>query len=358
MVGGIPGARWVPSENFHVTLRFIGEVAKHEAEEVDLALAAIRGKPFAMSVAGVGTFAKAGRETTLWAGIERNPALDHLQSKIEISLQRAGFAPERRRFTPHVTLARLNNADPVKLAGFVQARTPVPRRPRRGGALHPCSARSSARRRRSIRPRSNTRSACPSSVADVATAFFLTHPDVVIDPLIPVPDWPLSPRGAARVRTALSRPWLAGVRAIQSSTERKAVDTALILSGGLGIEFGTIAALGENDRSSTGYLPREEFERVADAFFAEPEISIRGWERAIDAQRRIVAAVDAALAAARPPGDLAIVSHGAVGALLLCALEGLPISRGEDQPAGAGGNYYAFDTATRLLRHGWLPIDG
>ena len=72
-------------------------------------------------MAGVGTFAKGGRETQLWAGVARNSALDHLQNKVETALQRAGLPPERRRFTPHVTLARLDNAVPQKIAGFVQA---------------------------------------------------------------------------------------------------------------------------------------------------------------------------------------------------------------------------------------------
>ena len=91
------------------------------AEEIDLALAALRGRAFDLTLAGVGTFAKGGRETQLWAGVARNPALDHLQNKVETALQRAGLEPERRRFTPHVTLARLDNAVPQKIAGFVQA---------------------------------------------------------------------------------------------------------------------------------------------------------------------------------------------------------------------------------------------
>ncbi len=118
--GGIPGARWVPAENYHLTLRFIGEVGAHQAEEIDLALAALRGRRFALTLAGMGTFAKGGRDTQLWAGVERNRQLDLLQSKVEQALQRAGLEPERRRFTPHVTLARLDNAPPVKVAAFVQ----------------------------------------------------------------------------------------------------------------------------------------------------------------------------------------------------------------------------------------------
>jgi 2'-5' RNA ligase len=118
---GIQGARWVPPENYHVTLRFIGEVPPHRAEEIDLALAAIRGRGCALTLAGVGTFSKAGRATTLWVGVERNPRLEHLQNKIETALQRAGLEPERRRFQPHLTLARLDNTPELKLAGFVQA---------------------------------------------------------------------------------------------------------------------------------------------------------------------------------------------------------------------------------------------
>jgi broad specificity phosphatase PhoE len=188
-------------------------------------------------------------------------------------------------------------------------------------------------------------------------AFVITHPDVVIEPAIPVPDWPLSPRGLARMRGALAQPWMRVIAAIYASRERKARDAAAVLAEGLGLPFTTLDALGENDRSATGYLPRMEFETVADAFFARPESSVRGWERAVDAQRRILAAFDAVLAAALPAGDIAIVTHGAVAALLCCALEGLPISRDQDQPPGNGGFYYAVDRATRLPRHGWRPID-
>lgn len=118
---GLAGARWVPPENFHITLRFIGEVAGHQAEEVDLALAALRGRAFDLCLAGVGTFDKNGRVARLWAGVEKSPSLDLLHGKIENALQRAGFPMERRRFAPHVTLARLDNAVEGKLAAWVQA---------------------------------------------------------------------------------------------------------------------------------------------------------------------------------------------------------------------------------------------
>lgn len=178
-----------------------------------------------------------------------------------------------------------------------------------------------------------------------------------MDPAVPVPDWPLSPRGRARMARAPAQPWAGDLRAVWCSKERKARDGAAILAGPLGLPVAALAELGENDRSATGYLPREEFEAVADAFFARPERSVRGWERAVDAQRRIVAAVDRVLLAC-PAGDVAIVSHGGVGTLLLCHLRGCPIGREHDQPPDSGGNYYALDAVGRRLLHGWKPIDG
>jgi broad specificity phosphatase PhoE len=188
---------------------------------------------------------------------------------------------------------------------------------------------------------------------------FITHPDVVIDPAVKVPDWPLSPRGRARMHAALSQPWVAGIASIHCSTERKAIDGAEILAAHLRLPFATHDDLGENDRSATGYLPRAEFEATADLFFAHPAESIRGWERAIDAQSRIAAAIDRLLAQPHPPGDLAIIAHGGVGALLLCALLGETISRARDQPPTAQGGFrFAFEAASRRVITPWERIDG
>ena len=121
LAGGIPGARWVPSQNLHLTLRFIGEVQSWQAQEIDDSLAALRTRGFELSVAGVGTFAKDGRVTTLWAKVERNDRLAHLQQKIETALQRAGLPPERRRFAPHITLARVDQVPEAKVVAWVQA---------------------------------------------------------------------------------------------------------------------------------------------------------------------------------------------------------------------------------------------
>ena len=119
--GGIPGAKWVPPENYHLMLRFIGEVESWRAQEVDDALATIRARPFELSLRGLGTFEKGGRIHALWVGAEKTEGLAFLQSKVETALQRIGLEPERRRFAPHVTLARTERAPQEKLIGFVQA---------------------------------------------------------------------------------------------------------------------------------------------------------------------------------------------------------------------------------------------
>lgn len=186
---------------------------------------------------------------------------------------------------------------------------------------------------------------------------FVTHPEVVIDPTVAITEWPLSDKGRERMERFAAEADLSAVTSLFSSTERKARDGAEILCRALGLPVTERADLGENDRSATGYLPPEEFETVADAFFAAPEGSARGWARAVGEQRRIVTAV-ADLTRVAPPGDILIVSHGAVGALLLCDLLGVGIAREYDQPGRGGGNLFNFERETRLVIEGWRPIEG
>lgn len=113
--------------------------------------------------------------------------------------------------------------------------------------------------------------------------------------------------------------------------------------------------LHENDRSATGYLPAAAFEAMAEAFFADPDHSQRGWGTAHDAQARILRETRPALAV-EAEGDVLIVGHGAVGSLLYCALSGRPVSRQHDQPAG-GGNFWEFERAHEAVIRGWTPIE-
>jgi broad specificity phosphatase PhoE len=190
------------------------------------------------------------------------------------------------------------------------------------------------------------------------TIYFITHPNVVIDPEVPVPQWPLSELGLSRMSAGLKQPWVREVTAVYCSTEQKAIDGARILARHLSLDFTTIAELEENDRSATGFLPPHEFEQVADAFFARPHESVRGWERAIDAQARIVRAVEHAVGGNRNSGAIAIVSHGAVGTLLYCHLTGKQIDRRWDQPPNGGGNFFRFTLEPPMAHSWWWPIDG
>jgi len=116
--GGVPGARWQSREQLHLTLRFIGEVDGRQASKIDDTLAAIAAPGFALELYGVGTFG--GRDPQqLWAGVRANDALMHLQRKIETALQRIGLAPEPRKFTPHVTLARLKASPRGKVMDYL-----------------------------------------------------------------------------------------------------------------------------------------------------------------------------------------------------------------------------------------------
>ncbi len=187
----------------------------------------------------------------------------------------------------------------------------------------------------------------------MARLIFVTHPEVIVEPERPVPRWRLSGPGIERMRVFAASPVVAEVGAVWSSTETKAIEAAGILAGALGLGVRVSARLGENDRSATGYLPPAEFEALADRFFAEPETSVRGWERAVDAQARVQVAV-AEIVAGHGEGDLAIVAHGAVGTLLLCALSGVPISRSRDQPFQ--GHFWRAALPELRPEGGWQAI--
>lgn len=119
--GGIPGARWTLEDNFHLTLRFIGEVDRHGYDDVVGALGQVRAAGFELVLRGLDQFGKGDKARVLWLGVERNPALLHLRERIEAVLTRAGLEPEARKYTPHVTLARLHGAAGSRLGEFIQA---------------------------------------------------------------------------------------------------------------------------------------------------------------------------------------------------------------------------------------------
>ena len=185
---------------------------------------------------------------------------------------------------------------------------------------------------------------------------YITHPQVQIDPLVPVPRWGLSDLGRSRASATAGLEWVDALKRIISSDETKATETADIRAAGTGIAVEIAEDMGENDRSATGFLPPPAFEAAADWFFAHPQESYHGWERAIDAQTRIAAAVDRILETHDPALPIAFVGHGGVGTLLKCHLGNRGLSRSEDQPAG-GGNLFAFRLADRTLACDWTAME-
>lgn len=117
--GGLPGARWLSVENYHLTLRFIGDIDGPTADELVAAFDRIDRPSFSLTLTGLGSFGSK-KPHSIWAGVSASPELKALQAEIERICQRHGLPPDARRFFPHVTLARLRNArlgDVVKYLG-------------------------------------------------------------------------------------------------------------------------------------------------------------------------------------------------------------------------------------------------
>jgi 2'-5' RNA ligase len=108
--GGVPGARWQAREQLHLTLRFIGEVEGRDAAALDEVLAAIHVPAFSLQLHSVGQFGNK-QPHALWAGVRPNPALEHLQRKVDNAIRRVGQPHDAHKFMPHVTLARLRHPE-------------------------------------------------------------------------------------------------------------------------------------------------------------------------------------------------------------------------------------------------------
>lgn len=111
----LPGAHWVSREQLHLTLRFIGNVDEELFRTVKEALRAVRGVPFHLSMNGVGHFPPGRHPRVFWVGMADSEPLMALQRQVESALVCAGIPPEERRFSPHLTLARLKETPPEKV---------------------------------------------------------------------------------------------------------------------------------------------------------------------------------------------------------------------------------------------------
>lgn len=120
-MGGVPGERWQTDEQLHLTLRFIGEVDRPQAEDIAAALGAIARPRPTIALQGTGAFDRKGKVHTLWAGIAHDDGLAMLHDRVNRALSRVAIAPEERAFTPHITLARLNS--PTETVAPFLART-------------------------------------------------------------------------------------------------------------------------------------------------------------------------------------------------------------------------------------------
>ena len=119
--GGVPGARWVPAGNMHVTLRYLGEIDGATAADVRDGLAAIRAAPFALAIEGVGRFGSRGDTHALYAGVRPREPLERLRDKIGTGLRRLGLKVDGRAYRPHVTLARLRRAPADRVGRFLES---------------------------------------------------------------------------------------------------------------------------------------------------------------------------------------------------------------------------------------------
>jgi RNA 2',3'-cyclic 3'-phosphodiesterase len=119
--GGISGARWIEAENYHLTLRFIGDIDDSTAREIHATLEKIRRPPFIVTIEELCSFGGA-KPRALVARARPAPPLVELQAHQERLIRRIGIAPEPRKFTPHVTLARLRAASCAGVAEYLSAR--------------------------------------------------------------------------------------------------------------------------------------------------------------------------------------------------------------------------------------------
>ncbi|WP_424628960.1 RNA 2',3'-cyclic phosphodiesterase [Bradyrhizobium sp. SYSU BS000235] len=125
--GGLPGARWIDPENYHVTLRFIGDIDGLAANEIASTLFRINRKPFEVELQGLQSFGGKKPRAVVACVVPSRPLME-LQSELERLMQRFGLDPEGRKFIPHVTLARLRDASDRDVADYLSLRGYFPKR--------------------------------------------------------------------------------------------------------------------------------------------------------------------------------------------------------------------------------------
>lgn len=116
--GGLPGARWIDRENFHITLRFVGDIEMSMANELSYALERVKTEPFSLGLQSLDVFG-GSKPHSLFAGVIRSESLYNLQAEHERICQQIGLEATTRKFRPHVTLARLRSARTPDIAKYL-----------------------------------------------------------------------------------------------------------------------------------------------------------------------------------------------------------------------------------------------
>ncbi|MEN8190064.1 MAG: RNA 2',3'-cyclic phosphodiesterase [Thermodesulfobacteriota bacterium] len=136
MVPAIPGARAVSVEQLHLTLQFIGEVEEPVMDDINHCLESIEREEFPLRLKGVGHFPPRGKPRILWVGVEKSEELMRLQHRVESSLKRIGLVGEKRKFHPHITLARLKQSPIQRVTSFLGANSLYTSEPFQATSFH------------------------------------------------------------------------------------------------------------------------------------------------------------------------------------------------------------------------------
>lgn len=184
---------------------------------------------------------------------------------------------------------------------------------------------------------------------------YLSHPEVSIDPQTPVAEWKLSGQGRRRLVAATARGWPGRGWRIVTSPEMKAQQTAELFANAFALPLHIHPDMHEVDRSSTGYIPHDQHEVLANTLFAHPETGPMGWESAAAASARVTKAFQEVMA--EVSDNLLFIGHGAVGTFLWCALTKTPITRAADQRRG--GSFWAgtYGPAGFAAGHPWQGLE-
>lgn len=188
----------------------------------------------------------------------------------------------------------------------------------------------------------------------MAKLYFITHPEVVIDPETLVSQWQLSDLGKKRAEFFAQAPWIPSLSVVYSSAELKAYQTAEIVTRKLHLPIHIQSKLGEIDRSSTGYVEKIELTKIVKDFFKHPDKPVKGWERAKDAQKRITKTVTDIISQ-YSDDNIAVFSHGMVGALLNSYFKNASIHQRYEQ--SQLGSYFVVETAEMKIIKDWTNID-